>query len=477
MVARGKAGPVTSNEQSGSVKQVDVVPSDSTREDSATGGEGLLEQLAKVCSVDLSPDDPCVAFLRDRGMDLDTDVGMRSLADNSPLEVKRWYLSVEVRGQPLDCLIDTGASHTMVSRRMSELFKVASDGHFGGITALTATGSVMRTYGRLVLPLKIGASNFVFSPIVADLSDDGILGLDFAALYGATLDPRSGKLTMEWPLPTVFQCTLKRVSSVANVAQACRIPAGHICNVLVVSNGLEKNRMGIIEPDPVTFGALGLSSTNTLVQNVRRSVIPVCNPLGVDVTLQKGMFVGNVQYADTNGEFGSPEVGEVLAQIGAMADAGSGAVASADDTVFGLPTWLSDMFTASHLESEEEKKDLADLLKRHLLAFKSPEQQLGRTDRVLHRIDTGDARPIRVPYRRMPLAKIELRDKAMAEMFEAGVIRESSSPWASPVQMVTKKDGTIRFCIDYRCLNGITRKDAYPMPRIDECLDALGGNK
>ena len=65
----------------------------------------------------------------------------------------------------------------------------------------------------------------------------------------------------------------------------------------------------------------------------------------------------------------------------------------------------------------------------------------------------------------------------MRDMLEGGVIRPSSSPWCSPVQMVTKKDGTIRFCIDYRCLNGVTKKNAYPLPRIDECLDALGGNK
>ena len=62
-------------------------------------------------------------------------------------------------------------------------------------------------------------------------------------------------------------------------------------------------------------------------------------------------------------------------------------------------------------------------------------------------------------------------------MLQRGVIEPSTSPWSSPVVLVTKKDGTIRFCIDYRLLNDVTRKDAYPLPRIDDILDALDGSR
>ena len=62
-------------------------------------------------------------------------------------------------------------------------------------------------------------------------------------------------------------------------------------------------------------------------------------------------------------------------------------------------------------------------------------------------------------------------------MRRRGVIRPTRSPWASPVVLVSKRDGGIRFCVDYRRLNSVTKLDVYPLPRIDDHLDALAGSK
>ncbi|GBN99533.1 hypothetical protein AVEN_74744-1 [Araneus ventricosus] len=62
-------------------------------------------------------------------------------------------------------------------------------------------------------------------------------------------------------------------------------------------------------------------------------------------------------------------------------------------------------------------------------------------------------------------------------MVDNGIIVESSGPWASPIVLVKKKDGSTRFCVDYRKLNEITIKDSYPIPRIDDTLDALNGSQ
>ena len=68
----------------------------------------------------------------------------------------------------------------------------------------------------------------------------------------------------------------------------------------------------------------------------------------------------------------------------------------------------------------------------------------------------------------------EVIDKAIDEMFDADVIRRSRSPWSFPVVIVDKKDGSKRFCVDFRRLNKISKKNSYPLPLIDDILALLG---
>lgn len=95
---------------------------------------------------------------------------------------------------------------------------------------------------------------------------------------------------------------------------------------------------------------------------------------------------------------------------------------------------------------------------------------------IEHVIIVKDSSPIKQAPRRIPLQMWEEVNRIIEDMKEQGVIEESSSPWVSPVVLVRKKDGTIRFCVDYRKLNAVTKKDSYPLPRIDDILDQLSGN-
>ncbi len=102
---------------------------------------------------------------------------------------------------------------------------------------------------------------------------------------------------------------------------------------------------------------------------------------------------------------------------------------------------------------------------------------MGQTDLVTHSIDTGEHCPIRLPPRRLPITKQDVEQAEVQKMLDRGIIEPCQSSWASTVVLVTKKDGSTGFCVDYRKVNEVTHKDAYPLPQIDDTLDALRGSQ
>ena len=134
-----------------------------------------------------------------------------------------------------------------------------------------------------------------------------------------------------------------------------------------------------------------------------------------------------------------------------------------------------------HLESSvlsiQELKYLQDFLIQHEDVFAFDSSELGSTDIVTHSIDTGDQPPIRQPVRQTPFALRSKVDEMVKEMMEQGVVQPLHSPWASPIVLVKKKDGGTRFCVDFHCLNAITKQDVFPLPRIDDTLDLLSSAK
>ena len=108
--------------------------------------------------------------------------------------------------------------------------------------------------------------------------------------------------------------------------------------------------------------------------------------------------------------------------------------------------------------------------------FAATDADLGHTDIVKMKIDTGDYQPIKLRPYRTPLNNRKIVDKVVDEMMEAKIIR-SKSPWSFPVVIVDKKDGSKRFCVDFRRLNKITKINSYPLPLIDDILALLGNAK
>ncbi|CAM5074398.1 unnamed protein product [Natator depressus] len=118
-----------------------------------------------------------------------------------------------------------------------------------------------------------------------------------------------------------------------------------------------------------------------------------------------------------------------------------------------------------------QRQQIKELCTRYAPTFSATP---GLTERAYHSIDTGNAHPIKVqPYRVSPQAKTAI-ERETQDMLQMGVIHPSGSAWASPVVLVPKPDGEIRFCVDYHKLNAVTHPDNYPMPRTDELLEKLG---
>jgi len=127
--------------------------------------------------------------------------------------------------------------------------------------------------------------------------------------------------------------------------------------------------------------------------------------------------------------------------------------------------------------TSSQKEKLGDLLNSHKIAFMEKSEKVPTTTKVMHRIDTGNAVPIAQPPYRKSVKEQERIDILIDDMLQQGIVSPSNSPWCSPIVLVPKPNGKWRFCVDFRKVNAITKKDVYPLPRIDTILDSLQGAK
>jgi hypothetical protein len=110
-------------------------------------------------------------------------------------------------------------------------------------------------------------------------------------------------------------------------------------------------------------------------------------------------------------------------------------------------------------------------------AFATKTYEMGFTNLVEHHINTGEAAPVHSKPYRVSQKERDVIQAQVQEMLEHDILRPSKSRWSSPVVLVKKKDNSYRFCVDYRKLNAVAKRDVYPLPVIDDILSYLGGAK
>nr|ABL86696.1 putative pol protein [Adineta vaga]ABL86699.1 putative pol protein [Adineta vaga] len=126
----------------------------------------------------------------------------------------------------------------------------------------------------------------------------------------------------------------------------------------------------------------------------------------------------------------------------------------------------------SHIQNKDHQQAIQKILWKYgkLLDLRKSSIIKGT---VRHALETGNHPPVFTPPYRVSYKDERIRQEEINKLLKQGVIEESTSPWSSPIVLVRKKDGSVRFCIDYRKLNAITTKDAFPIPRIDDIFDHL----
>ena len=131
----------------------------------------------------------------------------------------------------------------------------------------------------------------------------------------------------------------------------------------------------------------------------------------------------------------------------------------------GLANWSPENATAAR-----------ELVLAYHDVFALESNELGCTSAIEHEIHIENDGPFKEWFRRIPLPLLEEVCASLRDMLEAGAIHLSQSPWCNAVVLVQKKDSTLCFCVDFRCLNTCTKKDSYPLPRIEEALESMAGS-
>ena len=243
---------------------------------------------------------------------------------------------------------------------------------------------------------------------------------------------------------------------------AWRIPGGVM--KIVAATCAEKYLGSTVLFEPPASGLpAGLLASPALVQVIRGTAyIPVTNVGSTDVVLYARTVVGTLDAVNVVSL--PPGVSEVPSCVAMLSSR----------TVAPTVQQQAEDVDLSSLSAEEQLQ-VRSLLRQYAPVFSAHDGDLGCTRLISHYIPVVDDAPVRQRYRRIPPSEYEVVKEHINQLLSSQVIRESSSPYASPIVLVRKKDGTLRMCVDYRQLNSKTRKDAFPLPRIEESLDALSG--
>ena len=458
------------------------------------------------------------------------------------------YIQGQVCGIPVWYTVDTGASRTIVSKRILGKIpeerspEIKSDQQ---APLEQADGNPLQIDGTALMTLQLGEHMLIDKEVlVADIKDDVLLGMDIGENMDVVTSERHVKIDNK-----VVPCTHIRGNRLLKVTAAdtyC-IPGSSEAEIEVYvedSTDLHvRESQLIIEPKQEFAERYSMVMARSIVDLSRNVTgrVRVINPFDKESVIRQDAVIGQAESMDEVVEVGSwvsdgdveglqnhdlvePRGPKPMSRDILQKPSGTGVtekvsqerstptkvdtqnsstrsavaitgkargisghnnagntweptVVTESGTRQEIPEHLMEMWNkASEGKTENEQRNIRNMICNFSDVFSVNDMDLGRTHLTQHEIPTGDSRPVKQPPRRVPMALVKEEAEAIQNLRRQGVIRESSSPWASPIVLVRKKNGKIRPCVDYRRVNSLTQKDAYPIPRTQECLDAMAGS-
>ncbi len=416
------------------------------------------------------------------------------------------YVKGVIQGVETWFTVDTGASRTIISKRIfrkiEENTSIKLKRPAKGRSLEQAGGTPLLEFGRGSLKIEIGSFSKSMEVIVGDIKDEILLGMDIG-----TMDVLTSKGLVVLDGHKVPCITIKSEKSrKVFAAETYKIPG---YSEMIIEGNIEarrftgeaSSRQMVIEPVE-NFGekyALGAAPTIVNLEKHTFGMLRVINPSNATVTIAKGATVGIAESLDQGCQvlLDSENVQErhnmdCVRRISlSLGDTTTGIIRkvnsqekddnyeSGTQTDFSgqLPEAMREMFQkAAKGRSYKETEEIFRILQEYSDVFSKDDYDLGYTHLAEHAIDTGDAVPVKYPPRRVPMAMAGEEVREIQNLKARNIIQESNSPWASPIVMTRKKNGKVRLCCDYRHVNQLTKKDAYALPRTQDCLDAMAGS-
>ena len=401
-------------------------------------------------------------------------VSATSIPGATQSRLSRIEMDGEVGGQPCTWLIDTGAEISVISQHLASRavgHKVPSQ-----YTPHTVDGSDLGTAFDLLTTCRVGKTavkehrftvvqKSTYEAIIEmDLfpSLDVKLSLNGEVCYDCKNDNLSTLPHKAIHTPKI--CRIYASTNITVPARSMHIGAG------VIQERVPVGQLGIVESlydqGSERFG-VGCGRVLDTVRNNRKILMHLTNPKDKVIKITKGTCVGTFSTTVNNAS--------LINSISMPREGTQGKDQLQQDKAVKIDQMARNLSNSAEI-SDSAKHRLYKVIKTNADVF-SVDGELGATDVVEHVIPTGVSAPRAQPARRMPFHKLQEVDKFVQDGLANNVIRPSRSPWASPLVLIKKADGSTRFCVDVRKLNEVTVGDCFSIPRIDDSLRALHGAK